>query len=99
MAIAVLVAMFLMSGRALWLAFQATDLPRFQALQRLRTMGLLACLVISICLGVMELQVMLLDQIDHDTRAFWAFNFFLALSILGGLWYGLKLLRRNLDAG
>lgn len=98
MAIAVLVAMFLMCGRALWLAFRATGLPRSQALQRLRAMALLACVVTAICLGVLELQIMLLGQINQDTRGFLALNFLLLLSILGGLWYGLKRLRRNLDA-
>lgn len=92
-AASVLVTMIIMSGRSVWLGMRAIGIAHDIARRRLVALTARAAGVMIICLGVLELQMLSVANLERDIRPAIVVNVFLSLVIGLGLTITLKWFR------
>ncbi|WP_407496735.1 hypothetical protein [Pseudooceanicola sp. MF1-13] len=95
MAASVLAAMILMSGRSVWLCMRAIGFAHDVARRRLITLTGYATVVMVVCLGVLEIQMICMANLKSDARPAIIFNVLLSLMACLGLIIALKRFRER----
>ncbi len=95
MAASALVAMILMSGNSLWLAMRAIGFARDVARRRLIGLTARAAVVLIICFGVLEIQMIFMEHLERDIRPAIAATALLSLATGFGWIIALKRLRER----
>ena len=89
-ATSVLIAMSLMSGRTFWLCMRTIGLARDVARHRLIRLSVRAAIALTVCFGVLEIQIICIEYLQRDIRPVLLANTFLWLVISTGLMMTLR---------
>lgn len=76
-----LLAMIFMSGRGLWLGMHVVGFSKPQVCQRLSRIALRAAFAVTLCFGVLEIQIHVISLLNSDTSPAFLFNAVLIMFI------------------